>query len=190
MIVNKHYCLEPVEYVPSDLKTLSPIPMKFSGQQLRAEAAAAMKRMWTDAGAEGITWSISSSYRSYSFQSGIFFNNVNTKGREAAERSSARPGCSEHQTGWATDIYQSDACRLQQCFGDEPAGKWVEANAYQYGFIVRYPRNKEGVTGYIWEPWHMRYVGVQLATALHESEHTTLEDFFGLEPAPSYLTSS
>jgi D-alanyl-D-alanine carboxypeptidase len=78
---------------------------------------------------------------------------------------------------------------LQQCFGATAAGKFVAANAWEYGFVVRYPEGKEAVTGYIWEPWHLRYVGKDLSTAMHNSGITTMEEFFGLPAAPGYPAS-
>jgi D-alanyl-D-alanine carboxypeptidase len=103
-----------------------------------------------------------------------------------ADRSSARAGYSEHQTGWAVDLYDSDVCRLKRCFGRSAAGTWVAAHAWEYGFIIRYPDGAVDITGYIWEPWHLRYVGIELSTEMHETGVQTLEEFFGLGPAPSY----
>ena len=79
-----------------------------------------------------------------------------------------------------------NVCAIQECFGATPQGLWLAANSYRFGFILRYPAGKRAVTGYIFEPWHFRYVGVELATEMHETGIATLEEFFGLPPAPDY----
>ncbi len=112
---------------------------------------------------------------------------VDERGQTAADRTSARPGHSEHQTGLAIDIASVPAeCSLEQCFGDTAHGRWLAENAWRFGFVLRYPEGATPVTGYEYEPWHFRYVGKDLATELHEQKIETLEEFFGLEPAPDY----
>ncbi len=109
------------------------------------------------------------------------------QGKAVADTQSARPGFSEHQTGLAADIEPaSRTCEVQECFGDTPEGQWVAANAYKYGFVIRYPKDMQHVTGYIYEPWHVRYVGKKLAEQMHKEGVATLEQFFGLENAPDY----
>ncbi|WP_256030775.1 M15 family metallopeptidase [Leifsonia xyli] len=96
-------------------------------------------------------------------------------------RTPARPGHSEHQTGFAVDISAVPAqCSLSACFAQTPQGEWLAANAWRFGFLLRYPEDKVAVTGFMFEPWHYRYIGVPLATHLHATGVTTLEEFFGL----------
>jgi len=130
---------------------------------------------------------VSSAYRSYSYQVSLYGKYVRDQGQSVADTQSARPGYSEHQTGLAVDVEPYDQqCDVEQCFADLPAGKWIAANAYKYGFIIRYTKDKTHVTGYEYEPWHVRYVGVELATEMHNQHIETLEEFFGLPAAPDY----
>lgn len=180
VVVNKRRPLDPETWVPPQLE---PVP---GGGSMTPDAAAALVRMRDAAADAGAGFSIGSGYRSHGFQASLHADYVAQWGRERADTFSARPGYSEHQTGLAVDIYQSAACRLKPCFGDEPAGEWVAEHAHEYGFILRYPDGATDVTGYRYEPWHVRYVGVDLATHLREEGVETLEELFGLEPAPSY----
>ena len=95
---------------------------------------------------------------------------------------------SQHSYGLAIDInaLPDQGCALEPCWGDTPHAQWLAANAYRFGFIVRYPDGKTDITGYEYEPYHMRYVGIELATEMHNTGITTLEEFFGLPPAPDY----
>src|SRR5690606_15597257 len=105
-----------------------------------------------------------------------------------AQAQSARPGYSEHQTGLTADLVgRPAACSIQICFGDTPQGQWIAKNGWRFGFVVRYPEGKTDVTGYIYEPWHVRYVGTYLSTEMHDTGILTLEEFFGLPPAPDYV---
>ena len=150
-----------------------------NGQYLRAEAAAALKKMLAGARKAGHVVAADSGYRSYRYQAGVHDSAVAAEGRARADTLSARPGYSEHQTGWAVDL-GSGGCNITACFGTTPGGRWVTANAYRYGFILRYPPGKAAVTGYRSEPWHFRYVGTKLARELHEEHVATLEQFFGI----------
>ena len=135
----------------------------------------------------GLELQSQSSYRSYDSQVRIYQGWVNSLGQSAADLTSARPGHSEHQTGLSIDISSvPSVCPLDQCFGDTPHGQWLAANAHRFGFHLRYPAGLTDITGYEYEPWHYRYVGVELATELHETGIRTLEEFFGLPPAPTY----
>ena len=108
-------------------------------------------------------------------------------GQAGADLTSARPGHSEHQTGLAVDISAVPAtCALDQCFADTVQGKWLAKNAYKWGFVLRYPNKMTSITGYEFEPWHYRYVGVELATEMHTTGIKTLEQFFDLPAAPGY----
>jgi D-alanyl-D-alanine carboxypeptidase len=185
VIVNKRRPLQPADYAPSDLVDV-PVPYVWA-PQLRAEASDAAVRLFDAAAGEGLELASQSAYRSYSTQVDVYGRLVNERGRTAADRTSARPGHSEHQTGLSIDISAVPAeCSLDQCFGDTPHGEWLAGNAWRFGFVLRYPEGATPITGYEYEPWHFRYVGEDLAAELHDRQIETLEQFFGLEPAPDY----
>ena len=147
------------------------------GSGLTSELTTAFNKMKTQASTENLNLYIASGFRSYSNQKTIYNNYVSRDGKTAADTYSARAGHSEHQTGLAIDINQ-----LTTSFANTNEGKWVAENCYKYGFIIRYPYNKENITGYIYEPWHLRYVGVDLATKLYnEGNWITLEEYFGID---------
>ena len=181
VVVNKHRPLDPERYEPEDLVAIG------GGQQLRREAAAAFAGLEQAAADAGAGFSTSTAYRSHGFQAGLHAQYAARWGVERADTFSARAGHSEHQTGLAVDVYESSACRLQACFGDETAGMWLAAHAHEHGFIIRYRDGDHAITGFRYEPWHLRYVGVDLATHMNDEGVTTLEEVFGLEPAPDYL---
>jgi D-alanyl-D-alanine carboxypeptidase len=185
VVANKHRPLSQLDYEPGDLVVPSVIANP-QGRQLRAEAAAQVDVLAADASAAGIYLTVLSGYRSYATQELTYNNFVARDGEERANQYSAKPGHSEHQTGFAIDFDDGAGCALYTCFADTAAGQWLAANAWQYGFILRYPLGSEGITGYEFEPWHYRYVGVEVATAMHNKGIATLEEFFGLEPAPTY----
>lgn len=185
VVVNKLRPLEPIDYVPEDLVSLSGIPGG-SSQQMRAEAAEALTQMRGVAADAGAGFSVSTAYRSYGFQDSLFSGYAARRGEDVAETFSARPGYSEHQTGLGVDVYSSSACRIKACFGDEDAGRWLAEHAWEHGFIIRYPEGSQEVTGYVYEPWHLRYVGTELAAAMHESGSATMEEHLGLAAAPDY----
>lgn len=157
LVVNKTYSL-PKSYAPG----------------WETEASPHLWEMISDAKSEGIELWMSSGYRSWYDQQYIYNGYVAEDGQEAADRYSARPGHSEHQTGLAYDLND-----LSHDFGETPEGKWVAGNCYKYGFIIRYPKEKEHITGYIYEPWHIRYLGVEKATEVYESG-LCLEEFLGI----------
>ena len=186
VVSNKLRPLNPVDYEPADLVD---VPVAHTWDPvLRQEAADAVVAMFqTAANESGIALASNSAYRSYSTQQGVYENDVASLGQEGADLSTARPGFSEHQTGLAMDIgAASGSCSLNQCFADTPEGQWLAANAYRFGFLLRYPADKVPVTGFEFEPWHYRYIGVDLATEMHSKGITTLEEFFGLPAAPNY----
>lgn len=123
-----------------------------------------------------------SSFRSYEYQKGLYDKYVARDGQVNADRYSARPGHSEHQTGLAFDVGEvgREDLWLTSEFGETPAGQWLVANAHHYGFILRYPKGKEAITGFMYESWHFRYLGVELATKVYESG-LTLEEYLGIE---------
>lgn len=185
VVVNKHRAINPLDFEAGDLVVPGVIGNP-NGRQLRAEAAGALERLATDASAAGIYLTILSGYRSYATQEQTYNNFVARDGQERADQYSAQPGHSEHQTGLAVDLDDNSGCALYTCFADTAAGQWLAANAWQYGFVLRYPDGYIGTTGYEFEPWHYRYVGTEVAAAMHNKGVATLEDFFGLEPAPTY----
>jgi len=151
----------------------APLTRKVNGpgmsQTMREDAAAALEEMFAAAKEDGINLSIVSGYRSYSKQSSIYSRKKSSQGQEAADRVSARPGTSEHQLGLAMDLAKKGSSQLNTSFGKTKEGQWVSANAHRFGFIVRYLEDYEDVTGYMYEPWHVRYVGVEHAAELYES---------------------
>ncbi|GAC1390542.1 MAG: M15 family metallopeptidase [Candidatus Saccharimonadales bacterium] len=187
VVVNKLRPLQPKDYVPSDLTTPN-VPLRLSPSSsemhIRLQVGQSLEKMFTAAKADGISLMIASGYRSYQLQTSIYNANVVQLGQAGADQSSARPGTSEHQTGLAIDIEPtSRQCEVMTCFGDLAEGKWLAANAYKYGFIIRYTKTSQSVTGYEYEPWHIRYVGIELSTELQSEHVATLEEFFNL---PSY----
>jgi zinc D-Ala-D-Ala carboxypeptidase len=186
VVVNKKRPLVPVNFIPPDLVEV-PVAHVWS-PQLRAEASAATVALFAAASAEaGLQLQSQSAYRSYDDQVSVYTAEAAAHGQAKADTDTARPGFSEHQTGLVIDISSVPAvCALQACFGDTPHGQWLSANAWRFGFLLRYPADKTAVTGYTFEPWHFRYVGTQLSTEMHATGVTTLEEFFALPPAPAY----
>lgn len=189
VVVNKQRPLSPKTYVPADL-VVPNVPLRVPGHdtmRLRASAAKALEEMVTAAKADGVNLMLASGYRSYDYQVGLYNGYVNSQGQAQADAQSARPGYSEHQTGLALDLRTVDGtCELDTCFGATPEGRWLAANGYKYGFIIRYPEGSKAVVGYEYEPWHVRYVGKELAADYHRSGVQTLEQYLGLPAAPDY----
>ncbi|MBO1770486.1 MULTISPECIES: M15 family metallopeptidase [Agrococcus] len=185
VVVNKRRPLQPPEYRPELVAVSSG---QEGGELVRPELDAALAGMSQAMRAEiGEGTFVFSSYRGYERQAELYSGYVARYGQAEADTTSARPGHSEHQTGLAIDVSGTGgACRLATCFGDTAAGRWLAEHAWQHGFVVRYPQGLEHITGYEWEPWHLRYVGIEVSTAMHEEGAATLEEFFGLEPAPDY----
>lgn len=183
VVVNKQRPLDPENFAPDDL-TSTGIP---GGNQVTAQTAKQLKKMFDAATDDGAAFAVSTAYRSYNFQKGLFAQYVASDGVAKAETFSARAGYSEHQTGLALDFYDSAAgCALKRCFAETKSGKWLVTHAAEYGFIERYPEGSTDITGYKWEPWHWRYVGVELAQYMHDEKIATLEEVFGLPAAPDY----
>ena len=170
----------PADYVPSDLVYLT-IPFPFKGDSpiryLRKDAAEAINLLFAAAEKDGIKLIGKSGYRSYAIQKTLFAQNVAAKGEEEANKTSARPGQSEHQTGLSIDVTTTAmGYALNQSFGETEAGLWVKEHAQDYGFIIRYLKGKEDITGYTYEPWHLRYVGVETAKEI-KATGLTLEEY-------------
>ena len=147
------------------------------GDGLTSETQNAFNEMKADASAIGLNLWLSSGFRSYSLQDAIYNNYVARDGQAAADTYSARAGHSEHQTGYAFDLNT-----IEDSFAYTAEGKWVHDNCQNYGLILRYPKGKEDITGYKYESWHMRYVGVDLAKKLYnDGDWITLEEYFGID---------
>ncbi|PLT28713.1 M15 family metallopeptidase [Peribacillus deserti] len=181
ILVNKEYAL-PGDYAPKDLVKPN-VNFSFGDSDdeksfLRQEAAKALEDMFQAAMGEGIELFAVSGYRSYQRQEVLFNAEIQQVGREKAEQAVALPGTSEHQTGLSMDISsKSEDLLLTQSFESVPEGIWLKENAYKYGYIMRYPKGKEDITGYEYEPWHYRYVGKETAKILHDKNYT-LEEYF------------
>lgn len=158
-----------------------PLPSTYN-PGITAETQNAFNEMNSAANQEGMSLWIQSGFRSYSTQQYLYNNYVAQDGKEEADTYSARPGHSEHQTGLGIDINQVD-----RSFGYTREGQWLAANAWKFGFILRYPEGKTNETGYIYEPWHFRYVGKDLAAKLYNNgDWITLETYFGITSVYGY----
>lgn len=192
-IVSKTYSI-PVDYVPATIK-IPAVPTRtdksIDERSARSDIETPLIDMFTAASAAGYQLMIGSGYRSADLQA-IYFNSLaRSVGEETANQSIASPGQSEHQTGLAVDLTTvSRECYLTDCFADTGDGLWLANNSYKYGFILRYPKGKESITGYRYEPWHFRYVGIDLATALYESGLTLDEAWSYLEAADITLKTN
>ena len=186
VVVNKQRPIEPIDYAPNVVQ-----PQLFSaiGAHLTQEAADAVDALAqgaVDAGVGEI--SLFSGYRGYQDQIDTHNSLVASIGEEAADATSARPGYSEHQLGLAADVVacEGETCGTIYDFGSTPQGQWVDDNAWRYGFIVRYDEAGTPTTGYEAEPWHLRYVGQQIAQAYHDGGYSTYEEFWDLPAAADY----
>lgn len=187
VVVNKSLPLSPADFEPPSLADV-PLQMTTPSGRVRPDVAAAAGAMAADAQAAGAgRIGANNGYRSYGLQVSTYASHVRAQGQADADAGSARPGHSEHQTGLALDVVAcGSGCGGLDGFGATGQSDWVAAHAWEYGFIVRYEAVGTPVTGYAPEPWHLRYVGVDLATAYHSGGYHTLEEFFGLPAAPDY----
>lgn len=176
LIANKSYFL-PEDFVPTNTyKTADGSSTKQCSTCIDKAAYKAYQDMDADAAAINLNLWIQSGFRSYITQTNIYNRNVKNNGQAKADTYSARPGSSEHQTGLAFDLNTID-----EAFGKSAEGKWVNQNCYKYGFIIRYPEGKTDETGYIYESWHLRYVGTDLSYKLYNNgDWLTMEDYFGI----------
>lgn len=173
MIVNKHYKVDS-NYSPNNLVTVSPehgYPNK-----IRSDVYEEFKKMYEAAKNDNVSIFIASPYRSYYDQKALYDYYVSTDGVKNADTYSARPGFSEHHTGLAMDLIPEYGLDLDT-FENSDGFTWMQENAYKYGFILRYPKDKEYITGYIYEPWHYRYVGIEAATII-KNENLTFEEYY------------
>lgn len=180
-MVNKDYAL-PADYEPADL-TVPNVEFTFGDadvpqRYLRKEAARAVEELFNYAEKDGIELFAVSGYRSFTRQQGIFNIEKEESGEEHALQAVALPGQSEHQTGLAIDVTsRSVNLEITEAFGETKEGKWIKENAHRAGFIIRYPDQKESITGYQYEPWHLRYVGKEKAAVIYKND-LTLEEYF------------
>ncbi|MEH7612029.1 M15 family metallopeptidase [Gottfriedia acidiceleris] len=184
VLVNKKYFL-PKNYVPKDLvyPNVSFIfKEKLEKRKMRKEAAIALKKLFSGAQKDHIYLSGVSGYRSYATQKVLFNRYVKEDGYVNARKYSALPGSSEHQSGLAIDVSSSTGkCAATSCFTNTKEAKWLDKNSSNYGFIIRYPKGKEQITGYKYEPWHIRYVGVTTAKQI-KKRNLTLEEYLNVYP--------
>ncbi len=168
VIVNKYYKLSK-DYEPDDLTKIDSKFASGSNQRLRKEAAIKFEEMTAEALKNGYKIYAGSTYRSYDYQLGLYNRYVAKDGFDEAETYSARAGYSEHQLGLAVDIINGKWEYLSE---NDEEYEWLIDNSYKYGFILRYPRGKEYITGYVFEDWHFRYLGIDLATKVYNSKLT------------------
>jgi zinc D-Ala-D-Ala carboxypeptidase len=187
VVVNKKRRLDPTTYTPSSL--VRPNVSSINGHKIRSDAASALESMFKAARAEGAGgMALLSGYRSYNTQASLYDAKLASAGRTEADKWVARPGHSEHQTGLAVDISPVGAsnCSSYTCIGSTPQGRWLAANAWRFGFVLRYESGRTSVTGYNPEPWHFRFVGTAASRDYRQSVFHTLEQYFGLPAAPRY----
>ncbi|MGV9001746.1 MAG: D-alanyl-D-alanine carboxypeptidase family protein [Candidatus Saccharimonadaceae bacterium] len=170
VVVNKKHCIQPLDYVPTSATAY--------GATLNTLAIDAYKQLYSAAAAAGQPFRVTSSYRSYSSQVATYNSWVAKSGRAGADTYSARPGYSEHQTGFAFDV-AAGSCSLD-CFGSTSQYTWFQQNAAEYGFIQRYYSGYDAITGYKAEEWHYRYVGVAVAKDMQAKGIKTLEQYWGV----------
>lgn len=180
VFVNKSYPLSPKKYAP---KTVA---VPGTNVRLKSSASSAYTTMVKAAAKDGVKIRAVSGYRSYARQAELYNYYTRIYGQSYASKISAVPGTSEHQTGLAIDVGNNNsACGLQACFADTPVGRWVAKNAHKYGFILRYPKGQESITGYSYEPWHFRYLGTSLAKSYKNSGAKTLDAYYGVAGSKS-----
>lgn len=186
VLVNKHNPLQPQDFEPGDLRVID-VPNEFGSPQMRQEAASALEELFAAAQQDGIDLWATTAYRDFHFQQTLYDQYFQEQGQEAADQISARPGYSEHQTGLAVDIgdLANRDCYLRGCFAESEQGRWLAENSHSFGFIIRYPQRAQPVTGYTYEPWHLRYVGEETAQDVH-AQDVTLEEYWGQPAAPDY----
>ena len=182
VLVNRAFLL-PEDYIPAGLVRLNidfDTTVESEKCYLRSEAATQMEKLVADAAKRHIEITGVSGYRSYVRQEAVFEESARLNGKEHADKYCALPGSSEHQTGLAMDVSTPDIGNaLEESFASTKAGRWIDKNCYKYGFVVRYPKGKSKITGYKYEPWHLRYVGINKAKYLYEN-HLTLEEMYNV----------
>ena len=189
IIINKKVTLSS-DYIPNDLVVPNVKHTAGNKKMMRLEASEALEQLFSTAKIQGYTLIAASGYRSYSTQKGLYSRYVATYGKKEADTFSAKPGQSEHQLGLTMD-YTSIRYgnQITGKIANTPEGKWVTHNAHRFGFIIRYPLGKEDITGYKYEPWHLRYVGIDLATSIYQSGKTMEEYYLLIDNQPKNETN-
>lgn len=178
VLVNKYYTVSK-DYKPIDLVDIDGSLSTNQGLYVKREAYDAYLKMLGDAKAQGLSFAICSAYRSYDLQTKLYNNSLAQSGAAFTNTRSAYPGRSEHHTGWAIDVTSASmGWGLSQKFANYPDGAWINSHCSEYGFIIRYPKGKTHLTGYDYEPWHLRYVGVDVAKDI-TARGITLEEYLG-----------
>lgn len=172
VLVNKFNRLDD-KYIPDDLEKIS-LAYANNYKYLRSKARSSFELMSQNAKEEGLEIIAVSAFRSYRYQKDLYEYYVREKGLEYADKASARPGHSEHQTGLTVDVMGENGD--YNLFEETKEFKWLKDNAHHYGFILRYPKGKEHITGFKYEPWHYRYVGIDVAKEIYQ-KNITLEEY-------------
>ncbi|OAS21323.1 M15 family metallopeptidase [Paenibacillus oryzisoli] len=184
VLVNKTNSL-PSSYEPTDLvypNIAFTFSEKIDKRKMRQVAATAIEKLFAGAQKDGVPLAGVSAYRSYATQKALFDSYVKKDGEEKAKTYSAVPGTSEHETGLAIDVTGSNGkCAASDCFGGTKEAIWLEKHASEYGFIIRYPQGKAAITGYQYEPWHLRYVGSDIAKEI-QAKKVTMEEYYNTVP--------
>lgn len=179
VLVNKEYTISR-DYYPTDMVDIDGSLSTNQNLKVKRDAYTAYKEMLADAQKEGLNFCICSAYRSYELQESLYNNSLSQNGKAYTDKMFAYPGRSEHHTGYAIDVTSASMnWGLSQNYADYPDGAWIKKNCAKYGFIIRYPAGKEDITGYMYEPWHIRYVGVDVAEYITE-EGITFEEYLGV----------
>lgn len=179
-VVTKQHPVQPLDYAPEDLVTWPD-----TNFQMRAEVADQLGLMFTAAREDGLAYRVVSGYRSYDTQAGTYDYWARQSSNASADAVSARPGHSEHQTGLAVDLDNTTGeCYLKACFGATEEGRWIAEHAHEFGFVISYPEGAREVTGYAYEPWHIRYVGPQVAGDMHRRGYLLISTYLA-PPAAS-----
>lgn len=188
VLANRQNQLDPPDYTPNDL--VYPDVPQYGPEEammLRQEAADALEELFAAGQDENMHLGLVSGFRSFEYQVQIYGARHAEVGTEETDLYMSRPGYSEHQTGLAADVISiaNEDCILGECFADTPEGQWVAERAHEHGFVIRYLEDMEHITGYPYEPWHLRYVGKETAEEVY-TEGLTLEEYWEQGPAPEY----
>lgn len=178
LLVNRSNRLEK-SYIPKSLTIPNVRFISYADPKVKkmdATAAKALENLFNTAKKERINLLAVSGYRTYSYQEMLYNNKVASSGRVEADKYVAQPGASEHNTGLAMDVLSDEYSSLDEVFEQTQAYKWLKNNCHKYGFIIRYQKGKENITGYNYEPWHLRYVGISEATEISQ-KNITLEEY-------------
>jgi D-alanyl-D-alanine carboxypeptidase len=190
VVVNKLRPLNPLDFEPTKMREIKSSKSLDNSRSLKMDATAATALEFLASEmflAEAGQLFMNSGYRSYDYQRELFQSKTAQHGLAGALIRSAKAGHSEHQTGLTMDVsVRAQGCAIMQCFGETIGGKWLAQNAWQFGFIVRYEEGTQAITGYTYEPWHLRFVGENIANLYHEGGFSALEEFWGYPAAEFY----